>query len=181
MVIRFWNDYSGRLDEDDSGPGRTLVSSSVGNARAATPPSLSSGVFKCWIIDRSLVCLLVSEMLAFRIARRAFVKLFGIVGFLLALIGGALIGYSALISSGLSPISLFLRLLEALLGLGAIIAGVIIYTGTNEVRRIARRVRRIILLLITSFSTPAILVFAAGIVGIVGAAIKPPWWKFWKR
>src|SRR5437588_12397612 len=34
-------------------------------------------------------------MFAFRIARRAFVKLFGIVGFLLALVGGALIGYSA--------------------------------------------------------------------------------------
>src|SRR5713101_7553764 len=101
-------------------------------------------------------------MFGFRIARRGFAKLFGIVGFLLALVGGALIGYSALTGGGLSPISLILRLFEALLGLGAMIAGVI-------------------LLLITSFATPAILVFVAGIIGLVGAAIKPAWWKFWKR
>jgi hypothetical protein len=39
----------------------------------------------------------------------------------------------------------------------------------------------IILLLITSFATPAILVFVGGIIGLIGAAIKPAWWKFWKR
>ena len=39
----------------------------------------------------------------------------------------------------------------------------------------------IILLMITGFATSAILVFAAGIIGIIGAAMKPPWWKFWKR
>jgi len=120
-------------------------------------------------------------MFAFRIARRAFVKLFGIAGFLLALIGGALIGYSALTSSGLSPISLFFGLLEALLGLGAIIAGVIIYTGPMRLGGFLGVFAGIILLLLTSFATPAILVFVAGIIGLVGAAIKPPWWKFWKR
>ena len=80
-------------------------------------------------------------MFAFRIARRLFAKLLGIAGFLLALVGGALIGYSALTSGELSPISLFVRLLEALLGLGAIIAGVIIYTGPHAVWRIHRRDR----------------------------------------
>ena len=124
---------------------------------------------------------IVFEMLAFRIARRMFVKLFGIAGFLLALVGGALIGYSALTSGGLSPISVFLRLFEALLGLGAIIAGVIIYTGPMRFGGFLAVLGGIILLLLTSFATPAILVFVAGIVGLTGAAIKPPWWKFWKR
>src|SRR5437879_11544684 len=123
----------------------------------------------------------MSGMFAFRIARRAFAKLFGIAGFLLALIGGALIGYSALTSSGVSPISLFFRLLEALLGLGAIIAGVIIYIGPMRLGGFLAVFAGIILLLLTSFATPAILVFVAGIIGLVGAAIKPPWWKFWKR
>ena len=120
-------------------------------------------------------------MVAFRIARRAFVKLFGIVGFLLALVGGALIGYSALTSGGLSPISIFRRLFEALLGLAAIIAGVIIYTGPMRFGGFLAVIGGIILLLITSLATPAMLVFVAGIIGLIGAAIKPPWWKFWKR
>jgi len=120
-------------------------------------------------------------MLAFRIARRLFVKLFGVAGFLLALVGGALIGYSALTSGGLSPFSLFLRLFEALLALGAIIAGVIIYTGPMRFGGILAVVAGILLLLITSFTTPAILVFVAGVIGLIGAAIKPAWWKFWKR
>ena len=120
-------------------------------------------------------------MFAFRIARRAFVKLFAIVGFMLALVGGALVGYSALTSGGLSPISIFLRLFEALLGLAAIIAGVIIYTGPMRFGGFLAVIGGIILLLITSFATPAILVFVAGIIGLIGAAIKPPWWKFWKR
>jgi len=123
----------------------------------------------------------VIETLAFRIARRSFAKLLGIAGFLLALVGGALIGYSALTSGGLSPISLFVRLLEALLGLGAIIAGVIIYTGPMQFGGFIAVIAGIILLLITSFATPAILVFVAGIIGLIGAAIKPAWWKFWKR
>lgn len=108
-------------------------------------------------------------------------KLFGIAGFLLALVGGALIGYSALTNGGLSPFSLFLRLFEALLALGAIIAGVIIYTGPMRFGGILAAIGGIILLLLTSFATPAILVFVAGVIGLVGAAIKPPWWKFWKR
>jgi hypothetical protein len=120
-------------------------------------------------------------MLVFRIARRLFVKLFGITGFLLALVGGALVGYSALTTGGLSPISLFVRLLEALLGLGAIIAGIIIYMGPMRFGGILAVIGGIFLLLLTSFATPAILVFVAGIIGMVGAAIKPPWWKFWKR
>jgi hypothetical protein len=120
-------------------------------------------------------------MLAFRIARRMFVKFFGIAGFLLALVGGALIGYSALTSGGLSPFSVFLRLLEALLGLGAIIAGIIIYTGPMRFGGLLAVIGGIILLLMTSFATPAILIFVAGIIGLVGAAVKPPWWKFWKR
>src|SRR5467141_772320 len=124
---------------------------------------------------------LVIEMFAFRIARRSFAKLLGIAGFLLALVGGALIGYSALTSGGLSPISLFARLLEALLGLGAIIAGVIMYTGPMRFGGFIAVIAGIILLLITSFATPAILVFVAGIIGLIGAAIKPAWWKFWKR
>ena len=120
-------------------------------------------------------------MLAFKIARRLFAKLLGIAGFLLALVGGALISYSALTSGGLSPISLFLRLFEALLGLGAIIAGIIIYTGPMRFGGFIAVVAGVILLLMTSFSTPAILVFIAGIIGLIGAAIKPAWWKFWKR
>ena len=123
----------------------------------------------------------MSGMFAFRIARRAFVKLFGIAGFLLALIGGALIGYSALTGGGLSPMSLFLRLVEGFLGLWAIIAGVIIYTGPMRFGGILAVIGGIILIIITSFATPAILVFVAGIIGLVGAAIKPPWRKFWKR
>jgi len=111
----------------------------------------------------------VIETLAFRIARRSFAKLLGIAGFLLALVGGALIGYSALTSGGLSPISLFVRLLEALLGLGAIIAGVIIYTGPMQFGGFIAVIAGII------------LVFVAGIIGLIGAAIKPAWWKFWKR
>ena len=120
-------------------------------------------------------------MLAFKIARRLFAKLLGILGFLLALFGGALIGYSALTNGGLSPISLFVRLLEALLGLGAIVAGIIIYTGPMRFGGFIAVIAGIILLLITSFSTPAILVFVAGVIGLIGAAIKPAWWKFWKR
>ncbi len=120
-------------------------------------------------------------MFGFRIARRGFAKLFGLVGFLLALVGGALISYSALTSGGLSPISLILRLFEALLGLGAIIAGVIMYIGPIRFGGLLAVIAGVILLLITSFATPAILVFVAGIIGLVGAAIKPAWWKFWKR
>ena len=120
-------------------------------------------------------------MLAFRVARRLFVRLFAIAGFLLALVGGASIGYSALTTGGLSPVSVFLRLLEALLALGAIIAGVIIYTGPMRFGGILAVMGGIILVLMTGFATPAVLVFVAGVIGLVGAAIKPPWWKFWKR
>ena len=108
-------------------------------------------------------------------------KLFGIAGFLLALVGGALIGYSALTTGGLSPVSVFLRVLEALLSLGSIVAGVIIYTGPMRFGGILAVIGGIILLLTTSFATAAVLVFVAGVIGLVGAAIKPPWWKFWKR
>src|SRR6266852_5601226 len=124
---------------------------------------------------------LAIEMFGFRIARRGFAKLFGIVGFLLALVGGALISYSALTSGGLSPISLILRLFEALLGLGAIIAGVIMYIGPIRFGGLLAVIAGVVLLLITSFATPAILVFVAGVIGLVGAAIIPAWWKFWKR
>ena len=110
-----------------------------------------------------------------------FVKLLGIAGFLLALVGGALIGYSALTSGGLSIVSVIVRLFEALLGLGAIIAGVIIYTGPMRFGGVIATFAGILLLIMTTFSTPAILVFVAGIIGIVGAAVKPPWWKLWKR
>ena len=92
-----------------------------------------------------------------------------------------MIGYYALTSGGLSPISLFLRPLEALLGLGAIIAGVIIYTGLMRFGGFIAVIAGTILLLITSFATPAVMVFVAGIIGLIGAAIKPAWWKFWKR
>jgi len=109
------------------------------------------------------------------------VKLFGIAGFLLALVGGALIGYSALTSGGLSPIAVIVRLIEALLALGAVIAGVIMYTGPMRFGGLLAVVGGLLLLLITGFATAAILVFAAGIIGLVGAAIKPAWWKFWKR
>ena len=108
-------------------------------------------------------------------------KLFGIASFLLALIGGSLVAYSALTSGGLSLISLFLRLIEGLLGLGAILAGVIIYTGPMRFGGLLAVFGGIVLILITSFATPAILVSVAGLIGLVGAAIKPPWWKFWKR
>ena len=119
--------------------------------------------------------------MALRIARRVFVKLFGVVGFLLALVGGAIIGYSALVAGGLSPISLITRAFEALLGLVAIIAGITIYTGPMRFGGILAAVCGVLLMIITSFDAPAVLVFVAGIVGIVGALIKPPWWKFWKR
>src|SRR5438552_14493418 len=103
-------------------------------------------------------------MFAFRIARRAFVKLFGIVGFLLALVGGALIGYSALTSGGLSPISIFLRLFEALLGLAAIIAGVIIYTGPMWFGGFLAVIPAITLLPITSFAPTALHLIVAGLL-----------------
>ena len=119
--------------------------------------------------------------MAIKIFRRAFVKLFGIAGFLLALIGGALIAYSAMTSGSLSATSIVIRAFEALLALGAIIGGIMIYTGPMRFGGIVAVFGGIILLIITSFATPAILVFAAGIIGLVGAAIKPPWWKFWKR
>ncbi len=99
----------------------------------------------------------------------------------MALIGGALIGYSALTSGGLSLTSIVIRLFEALLGLGAIIGGVMIYTGPMRFGGIVAALGGVILLVLTSFATPAILVFLAGIIGLVGAVIKPPWWKFWKR
>jgi hypothetical protein len=121
------------------------------------------------------------ERLALRIVRRVFVKLLGIIGFLLALVGGALIGYSALAIGGLSPLSIALRLFEAVLGLGAIIAGIMIYTGPIRFGGILAALAGILLLILTAFAMPALLVFAAGIIGIVGATIKPPWWKFWKR
>jgi hypothetical protein len=124
---------------------------------------------------------MVIEKLAIRVFRRAFVKLLGIAGFLLALVGGALIGYSALTSGGLSLTSIVIRLFEVLLALGAIIGGVMIYTGPMRFGGMLAAFGGIILLIMTSFATPAILVLAAGIVGIIGAALKPPWWKFWKR
>jgi hypothetical protein len=121
------------------------------------------------------------ETLAVRIARRLFVKVLAIVGFLLALIGGALVGYSA-IAGGFSPsFSMILRGFEALVALGAIIAGIIIYTGSMRFGGILAAIAGIILLVLTAFAMPALLVFAAGIIGIIGATIKPPWWKFWKR
>jgi hypothetical protein len=143
--------------------------------------NVSVGCSNSCIIDRRLPNTQRTTVLAFRIARRLFVKLFGIAGFLLALIGGALVGYSALTGGGLSPFSLVLRLLEALLALGAIIAGTIIYTGPMRFGGILAVAAGILLLLITSFATPAILVFVAGVLGLIGAAIKPAWWKFWKR
>jgi hypothetical protein len=124
---------------------------------------------------------MVIGKLAFKIFRRGFVKLLGIAGFLLALVGGALIGYSVLTSGGLSISSIVIRLFEALLVLGAIIGGVMIYTGPMRFGGILAAFAGIVLLVITSFATPAILVFIAGILGIVGAAMKPAWWKFWKR
>lgn len=124
---------------------------------------------------------MVVGKLAFKIFRRSFVKLLGIAGFLLALVGGALIGYSVLTSGGLSPTSIVIRLFEALLALGAIIGGLMIYTGPMRFGGILAAFAGIILLVITSFATPAILVFIAGILGIIGAAMKPAWWKFWKR
>jgi hypothetical protein len=124
---------------------------------------------------------MVMEKLALRIFRRFFVKLLGIAGFLLALIGGGLIGYSALTSGSLSLTSVVIRGFEALLALGAIIGGIMIYTGPMKFGGIVAVVGGIILLIITSFALPAILIFVAGIIGIIGAAMKPPWWKFWKR
>ena len=115
------------------------------------------------------------------IARRMFAKVLGIIGFLLALVGGGLIGYSALTNGGLSAGSLVLRMFEALLGLGAIVAGVMMYTGPMRFGGMLAAFAGIILLIITQFGTPAILVFGAGILGIIGAAVKPAWWKFWKR
>src|SRR5207245_11742498 len=100
-------------------------------------------------------------MFAFRIARRACVKLFAIVGFMLALVGGALVGYSALTSGGLSPISIFLRLFESLLGLAAIIAGMIIYTGPMRFGGFIGVIGGIMLLTMTSFAPRSIPLFCA--------------------
>ena len=116
-----------------------------------------------------------------RIARRPIAKLLGIIGFLLALVGGGLVGYSALTSGGLSPGSLILRMFEALLGLGAIFAGIMMYTGPIRFGGMIAAFAGVMLLIITGFGSPAILVFGAGIIGIIAAAIKPAWWKFWKR
>src|SRR6266436_6689402 len=124
---------------------------------------------------------MVFEKLAVRVFKRAFVKLLGIAGFLLAIVGGALIVYSALTSGGLSLTSIVIRLFEVLLAFGGIIGGVMIYTGPMRFGGIVAALGGVILLVLTSFATPAMLVFLAGIIGLVGAAIKPPWWKFWKR
>ncbi len=115
------------------------------------------------------------------IASRVFAKLFGIAGFLLALVGGALIGYAALTASGLSITSMVIRAIEALLGFGAIVAGIMMYTGPMRFGAMLAVLGGIILLVLTNFATAAILVFAGGILGIIGAAVKPAWWKFWKR
>jgi len=115
------------------------------------------------------------------IASKVFAKIFGIAGFLLALIGGALIAYSALTASGHSITELATRGIDALLGLGAIVAGIMMYTGPMRFGGMLAVLGGIILLVLTSFATPAILVFAGGILGIIGAAVKPAWWKFWKR
>ncbi len=115
------------------------------------------------------------------IASRVFAKLFGIAGFLLALVGGGLMGYAALTASGLSVTSVVIRAIEALLGLGAIVAGIMMYTGPMRFGGMLAVLGGIILLVLTSFATAAILVFVGGILGIIGAAFKPAWWKFWKR
>jgi len=117
----------------------------------------------------------------FGIARRAFAKLLGIAGFLLVLVGGALIGFAALTGGGVSITSIAFRGIEALLGLGVIIAGIMIYTGPMRFGGMLAAVGGVILLVMTAFAMPAILVFAGGVLGILGAAIKPAWWKFWKR
>ena len=116
-----------------------------------------------------------------RIARRGLAKLLGIAGFLLALVGGALIGFSALTSGGLSVPSMIVRMLEVLLGLGAMIAGLMMYTGPLRFGGILCVLAGTLLLVLTAFATPAMLVFTGGVLGIVGAALKPTWWKFWKR
>jgi hypothetical protein len=59
--------------------------------------------------------------------------------------------------------------------------GVIMYRGPMQFGEFFAVFGGIILLLITSFAMPAILVFVVGFFGIFGAAIKPLRWKFWKR
>lgn len=124
---------------------------------------------------------MATSWLAVRIARRFIVKLLGIAGFLLALVGGVLILVSAISGGGLSATSLILRGFEAILGLGAILGGFMIFTGPMRFGGLIAVFAGVLLLVITSVATAAVMVFAAGIIGIVGAAMKPAWWKFWKR
>lgn len=124
---------------------------------------------------------MVTRWLTIRIARRFVVKLLGIAGFLLGLVGGILVLVSAVTGGGFSATSLIIRGLEALLALGAILGGLMIYTGPMRFGGLIAIFAGVFLLVITSVATAALMVFAAGIIGIVGAAMKPAWWKFWKR
>ena len=124
---------------------------------------------------------MVTSWLAVRTARRFIVKLLGIAGFLLGLVGGILILVSAATGGSFSATSLIIRGLEALLGLGAILGGLMIYTGPMRFGGLIAVFAGVFLLVITSVATAALMVFAAGIIGMVGAGMKPAWWKFWKR
>ena len=88
---------------------------------------------------------------------------------------------SAVSGGGFSATSLIIRGLEALLALAAMLGGLMIYTGPMRFGGLIAIFAGVFLLVITSVSTAALMVFAAGIIGIVGAAMKPAWWKFWKR
>ena len=74
-----------------------------------------------------------------------------------------------------------MRGLEALLGLGAIIAGIIIYTGPRRVGGILAAFAGILLLVITAFAMPAILVFAAGSTRDHWSSDKGCMVEFWKH
>ena len=119
--------------------------------------------------------------MSLKIARRAVVKLLGLLGFILVLVGGVLIVVSSLSRGGFSASSLAIRLFELLLGVGAIFGGLMIFNGPMRFGGMIATLTGVLLIAITGFATNSALVFVGGILGLVGSAMKPPWWMFWKK
>src|SRR3989442_14841880 len=108
-------------------------------------------------------------------------RLLSLLAFVLALIGGVLLVVSPLGGLGrLSIGSLAINGLVFLFGLGAILGGWLIYTGTRKLGGIITLLAGIILFVLTGGAgTAVLLVIVAGVLGLVAAEMKP-WWAFWR-
>ena len=108
-------------------------------------------------------------------------KLLSLLAFILALVGGVIIVFSALGGVGHLTLESFLvNGLAALFGLGAILGGWMIYAGVRKLGGIMTLFAGIILFILTGGAgTSVLLVIAAGVLGLVAAELKP-WWAFWR-